>query len=144
MNRLFFILISWSFFSFAGGNSAYSCEPVSEVDAQDYRFDVIPIKQWDQKEIGPTQNLDLSIYRGKIVLLSIFSPTCGWCMADLFYHTYFQRENWPEDRVVMVNLSFGPLANETPAEDRLEATPEEVLHFVKGGYTKLNMAHKRI
>ena len=36
----------------------------------------------------------------------------------------------------MVNLSFGPLVNETPVEDRLEATPEEVLHFVKGGYTQ--------
>lgn len=133
---LFFILVTGSFFSFAGGNSEYSCEPVSEVNVQDYRFDVIPIKKGDQKEIGSTQSLDLSVYRGKIILLSIFSPTCGWCMADLFYHTHFQRENWPEDRVVMVNLSFGPLVNETPVEERLEATPEEVLHFVKGGYTQ--------
>ena len=46
------------------------------------------------------------------------------------------KENWPEDWVVMVNLSFGPLVNEIPVEDRLEATPEEVLHFVKGDYTQ--------
>ena len=134
MQKLFFILMAGGFFSFAGGNGDYSCEPVSEVDAQDYGFDVIPIKKGDQEEVGSEQSLDLSIYRGKIVLLSIFSPTCGWCMADLFYHTHFQKENWPEDQVVMVNLSFGPLVNEKPAEERLEATPEEVLHFVKGGY----------
>ena len=147
MKILFFILMSWSFFSFAGGNSEYSCEPVSVVDAQDYRFDVIPIKMWDQEEISSAQNLDLSIYHGKIVLLNIFSPTCGWCMADLLYHTRFQKEVWPEDRVVMVNLSFGPLVNETPVENRLEATPEEVLHFVKWGSRtihKLDMARKRI
>lgn len=137
MKRLFFfILMSWSFFSFAGRNSDYSCEPVYEVDTQDYRFDVIPVKKGNQKEISSAQSLDLSIYRGKIVLLSIFSPTCGWCMADLLYHTHFQKEVWPEDRVVMVNLSFGPLVNKTPVEERLEVTPEEVLHFVKGGYTQ--------
>ena len=145
MKNLFFILMSWGFFSFASGNGDYSCEPVSQVDTQDYKFDVIPVKKGDQKEIGATQNLDLSIYRGKIVLLNIFSPTCGWCMADLFYRSHFQRDFWPPAHVVMVNLSYGPLVNEKSTEeslaaasqkilDYLQTTPQKVLDFVKEGY----------
>ena len=135
MKRLLFsILIVGGFSGFAGGNGDYSCEPVSEVTAQDYKFDVIPIKKGDQEEVGSEQNFDLSVYHGKIVVLNIFSPTCGWCMADLLYHTHFQKENWPEDRVVMVNLSYGPLVNEKPVDERREAIPQEVLDFVKEGY----------
>ena len=122
--------------AFAGEDSGYNCEPVSGVDARDYQFDVIPVKKGDQKEIGPKQSLDLSVYRGKIVLLSIFSPSCGWCMTDLSHHSHFQYNFWPSDRVVMVNLSYGPLVNEKPVEERLEATPQEVLDFVKEDYKK--------
>ena len=92
MKILFFILISWSFFSFAGGNSEYSCEPVSEVNSQDYNFDVIPIKREDQKEIGSTQSLDLSIYRGKIVLLSIFSPLVAGAWPISFITLVFKKK----------------------------------------------------
>ena len=135
MKILFFILMFWSFFGFAGDSDEYSCEPVSKVDASDYKFDVIPIKRGDQKGIGLKQELDLSVYRGKIVLLSVFSPSCSWCLGDLFHYTRFRRENRFSDRVIMVNLSYGPLIRENLV-GRLETTPVEMLHFVKVGYNK--------
>ena len=117
------VLIFGSFFSFAK-NGEYRCEEVSEVNTQDYNLNVIPIKQGDQIGVGTQQNLDLSKYKGKIVLLTIFSPLCGWCKYDLSFHSYAQKHIWPEDHVVMVNLSF----------DTRTVTKEVVLNFIKTGY----------
>lgn len=127
---LYSALTLWGFFAVGAENGSYSCQPVSEVNARDYNFDVIPIKKGDKKEIGLIENLDLSIYRGKIILLSVFSANCNWCKADLLYHSHFQKFSWPKNQVVMVNLSFGPLVNETPFESRFERTPEEMHDFV--------------
>ena len=131
---LYSVLTLWSFFVVGAKNGSYSCQPISGINALDYNFDVIPIKKGDKKEIGSIENLDLSIYRGKIVLLSVFSENCNWCKADLLYHSHFQKFSWPRNRVVMVNLSFGPLINETPFESRFERTPEEMLYFVTKGH----------
>ena len=130
-NLLFFILMSLSFLSFAGKNGAYKCDSVPELNAQDYSFDVISIKRGDQKKISSAQKLDLSVYSGKVVLLNVFSPTCSWCLADLFYFTQSQKI-WSSDSVVMVNLSYGP--NGRSVERPLETSPEAMLHFVKEGY----------
>ena len=131
-----FMLVIWSFFGMAGVNGVQSCQPVSEVNSADYKFDVILIKKGEKAEIGPIQSLDLSVYRGKIVLLSIFSSKCGWCLADLLYHSSFQKE-WPKElSVVMVNLSFGPLPDEMADKRYFDSSPQEMLDFVTTAYKK--------
>ena len=117
---------------FAGGNSSYSCEPIPELNSSDYNFHVVPIKKGDTIEIGSVEKLNLSLYQGKIVLLSVFSENCWWCAVDLYYHTAFQRDFWPKDNVVMVNLSFG---NERPADDSyLDSSPKKMLDYITEGY----------
>ena len=101
---LIFILASWSVLDIAESGT-YSCAPITEVDAGDYRFDVIPVKKEEVVEIDSVQELDLSTYQGKFVLFTVFSSECGWCMADLHYFNRYE-EQWPKDSVVMVNAAI--------------------------------------
>ena len=113
MKKLLSMVLFLNFFSTVAESATYSCEPHPEVKASDYRFDVIPIKKGDRIEIGSVESLDLSVYNGKVVLLSVFQTKCIFCALDLFFHSFLQKYIWPEDHVVMVNLGIGDTAEET-------------------------------
>ena len=133
------IILIWSFLSFAGARPDYACEPDSKVTASDYNFSVVPIKVLGRSEIAAEAPLDLSVYEGRTLILNVFSPHCGWCMADLYYHTKFQQEAWSDGDVVMVNLSFGSPEDSDPQKTKFDSSPSGVWDYITGGYQETQL-----
>ena len=134
MNKLLLVILalaSWNTVIFAEDGSEV-CSIVSEdmielgVVLEDYNFGVRPVVKADQITLGPVQKLDLSIYQGKVILFTIFSSQCGWCLKDLEYFNEYEKQ-WPKDSVVMVNVAFG---KEGDTSKSLYTGPQELLDFV--------------
>ena len=130
-----FALASWNTVIFAEDGSEV-CSIVSEdmiesgVVLEDYNFGVRPVVKADQITLDPVQKLDLSIYEGKVILFTIFSSQCGWCLKDLEYFNEYEKQ-WPKDSVVMVNVAFG---KEGDTSKSLYTGPQELLDFVIEDY----------